>query len=72
VSVCGDIPGSSFKGDTLIRVLDVNHQQLASNDDYCGRGSQISFTTDKCMNVTIAVGCFRYWACSGVAAVRVK
>lgn len=57
-------------GDTYLRVNDANGVQIASNDNYCGSCSGLTFTaSSQCSIYTIIQGCAGTGACSGTTAV---
>ncbi|NUP13904.1 MAG: hypothetical protein HOW73_48330 [Polyangiaceae bacterium] len=56
--------GDSFSGDTYLRLLD-GESEVASNDDSCGLGSQISFRAPHAGTYSAHLGCFSSGSCSG-------
>src|SRR5262245_3558334 len=53
------ITGSSFVGDTFLRLRSPSGADLAVSDDVCGtRGSRLSFTSPNAVTDTIWGGCF--------------
>ena len=78
--VCGKITASmcasfgwgqgSCAGDTVMRIVDSNGVELALNDDYCGKCSQVSYTSSSgCTNVRLRFGCSGISSCSGLVEV---
>jgi len=56
--------------DTYLRVVDAAGTEIASNDDYCGFCSSLSFVaTQQCTTYTIKQGCYYTASCSGTTAV---
>ncbi len=59
-------------GNTFLQVYDsTDTQMIASNDDFCGRCSAVSFRalSKACQKYTIRQGCFGSTSCSGTVAV---
>ena len=68
--------GLQCQGDQFLRLFALGYpigkQEVASNDDFCGACSQITYTvplSDKCMVYSIREGCFGLTACSGVMQI---
>ncbi|MGH9885395.1 MAG: hypothetical protein ACREBE_07690, partial [bacterium] len=58
IGTCG-VAGSSFSGDTYIRLLNSSSTQVMDSDDACGGiGSSFSFTALKKDTFTVRAGCF--------------
>ena len=53
ISACN----SGFYGDTYFRLYYNNYTQVAYNDDYCGLGSQITYTAAQTGDYCVALGC---------------
>ena len=63
VSVC-----DSYTGDTYLRLVDANGNELMRNDDYCDAGSAFTYSIPSsyaCGTYYIIEGCYKYSACSG-------
>jgi lysyl endopeptidase len=68
LGTCG-LTGSSFTGDTYLRLYGPTGSQVASNDDACsGRGSNLSFTATSAGTYQIRAGCYSSGSCSGTVA----
>ena len=48
--------GGSYTGDTYLTITDVSNVTLASNDDFCGLGSQLTWTSTITGTVRIHLG----------------
>jgi hypothetical protein len=72
VGTCG-LTGSSFTGDTYLRLYGPTGAQAASNDDACsGRGSNLSFTATSAGTYQIRAGCYSSTSCSGTVAWTIQ
>ena len=72
VGTCG-VPGSSFSGDTFLRLFDPSAVQADLNDDACGGiGSSLSFTATTTGSHQIRVGCYSSLGCSGTVAWSIQ
>jgi hypothetical protein len=71
VSVCGE-GGSSFSGDTYLRLYDFWGTQSADDDDACGRGSRIVYTATSGGSFQINAGCWSSGSCSGTVAWNIQ
>ncbi len=62
---------ATCSGDTYLRVLDANGNQVAANDNFCGSCSSVTFrpTSTACTVYTIVEGCAGNDICSGTVAV---
>ncbi|PTL80261.1 hypothetical protein DAT35_30190 [Vitiosangium sp. GDMCC 1.1324] len=70
VGTC-DLEGSSFTGDTFLR-LTLGGTEVASNDDACGgSGSRLSFTAATAGFYEVRMGCYSGGSCSGTASYSV-
>jgi V8-like Glu-specific endopeptidase len=68
LGTCG-VTGSSFTGDTYLRMYTASGTQVASNDDACsGVGSKLSFTATTAGTYQIRAGCYSNNSCSGTVA----
>jgi hypothetical protein len=68
LGTCG-VTGSSFTGDTYLRLYGPAATQVASNDDACsGRGSNLSFSATSAGTYQIRAGCYSSGSCSGTVA----
>jgi hypothetical protein len=59
---------SAYTGDTYLRAY-ISGVQVASNDDYCDYGSQMSFTLRYAEIVTITEGCYDATSCAGTVTL---
>lgn len=67
-----DLEGSSFSGDTYLRLL-LGATELASSDDACGGlGSKMSYTAVTDGTYEIRMGCFSSGSCSGTVGYSVS
>jgi hypothetical protein len=67
-----DVEGSSFSGDTYLRLF-LNATELASSDDACGGvGSEISYTAAIDGTYEVRMGCFSSGTCSGTVGYSVS
>ncbi len=66
------VPGASGTGDTFVRLFSPSGQQVASNDDACGRLSFATHTAAAAGNFQIRAGCFSSGSCSGKVAFTVQ
>ena len=58
------ITGSSFTGDTYLRLRNASQMDLATGDDACGTlGSRLSFTSPTAATFTVWAGCFGSDSC---------
>ena len=67
-SMCASFGWGNGKctGDAYMRIVDSNGVDLASNDDSCGKCSQVSYTSSSgCTNVRLRIGCSGSSSCSG-------
>jgi Zn-dependent metalloprotease len=72
VATCGAV-GSSFTGDTYLRLFGPAATQVSSNDDACGGlGSSITFVAAATGSYSIRAGCFAATTCSGTVAWKVQ
>lgn len=62
---------ATCSGDTYLRVLDANGNEVATNDNFCGSCSSVTFrpTSTACAVYTIVEGCAGNGICSGTVAV---
>ena len=67
VTVCGE-QGSSFSGDTYLRLYDVWGNQASADDDTCGRGSRIVYTSTSGGSLQINAGCWSSGTCNAKVA----
>jgi V8-like Glu-specific endopeptidase len=68
VGTCG-VTGSSFTGDTYLRLYGPAATEVSSNDDACGgRGSSLTFTAVTAGNYEIRAGCYSTGSCGGTVA----
>jgi hypothetical protein len=68
IGTCGMI-GSSFNGDTFLRLVDGSANEVAQSDDsLCGRGSMLMFTAPASATFTVRAGCYQQLACSGTVS----
>jgi hypothetical protein len=69
IGTCG-LKGSSFSGDTVLRLYGPTGAQVAVNDDACGGlGSRILYTATATGTYEIHAGCFASGTCSGTVSV---
>ena len=71
MSVCSD-EGGNYMGDTYLRLFD-GDVEIATNDDTCSLGSQITYdfsTAESCKIYRFAQGCYSASSCSGTVAIR--
>jgi hypothetical protein len=72
LGTCG-VSGSTFSGDTYLRIYNISGNQVAANDDACGGlGSRIEFTANITGAYQIRMGCYSSGACSGTLAYSVS
>lgn len=73
IGTCG-MPGSSFSGDTYLRLFNLSGSQVApANDDACGElGSQMVYTATAGRSYLIRVGCYSSGSCSGTVAWTIQ
>ncbi|MBN1206095.1 MAG: trypsin-like peptidase domain-containing protein [Myxococcaceae bacterium] len=72
LGTCG-VTGSSFTGDTYLRLYGTTNAQVASNDDACsGRGSNLSYTATTAGTYQIRGGCYSSGSCSGTVAWTIQ
>jgi len=72
IGTCG-VVGSSFSGDTYLRLFDQNVAQVAANDDACsGLGSQITYTAPNSQRFEIHAGCYASTSCSGTVSWTIQ
>jgi hypothetical protein len=65
IGTCG-VTGSTFTGDTYLRLRNPSGTQVALNDDACGTlGSRIVYTAPTAGNHEIRAGCYGNTSCSG-------
>jgi hypothetical protein len=67
LGTCG-VTGSSFSGDTYLRLYNPSGAQVASNDDACGgAGSNLTYTVPSGAggNYQLRAGCYSSNSCSG-------
>ena len=65
IGTCG-VAGSTFTGDTYLRLRNAAGTQVAANDDACSTiGSLIVFTAPTAGNYQIRAGCYASGSCSG-------
>ncbi|WNG57899.1 hypothetical protein F0U59_26455 [Archangium gephyra] len=70
LGTCG-VTGSSFSGDTYLRLYNPSGTQVAYNDDACGgTGSNFTYTVPSGAsgNYQLRAGCYSSNSCSGTAA----
>lgn len=69
ISMCSN--GGQCNGDTYLKLHDSANALVASNDNFCGKCSQITylFTQGQCARHTIREGCKSATACSGTVVV---
>lgn len=66
-----DLEGSSFTGDTYLRVV-LAGAEVAANDDACaGLGSRLSYTAATSGTYEIRMGCYSSSSCSGLAGYSI-
>jgi hypothetical protein len=71
VATCG-LGGSTFAGDTFLRLFNPSGTQVASNDDGCGGvGSSLTHTAAVAGNFQIRAGCFNNTSCSGTVVFQI-
>lgn len=63
-SACGN-----FDGDPFLRLFDPSGAQQAENDDYCDRGSQLSYTAATDGTFSLHEGCWSSMSCSATITV---
>ncbi len=72
IGTCG-VSGSTFTGDTYLRLRNAAGSQVAVNDDACGGlGSQITYTATANGNYSIRAGCYANTSCSGTVAWTIQ
>ncbi|MCY1019953.1 trypsin-like serine peptidase [Pyxidicoccus sp. MSG2] len=72
VGTCG-VTGSSFTGDTYLRLYGPAATEVSSNDDACGgRGSSLTFTAATAGNYEIRAGCYSTGSCGGTVAWTIE
>ncbi|MBZ4419347.1 serine protease [Myxococcus sp. RHSTA-1-4] len=72
VATCG-LTGSTFTGDTWLRLNGPAGSEVASNDDACsGRGSSLSFTATTAGNYEIRAGCYSSGSCGGTVVWTIE
>jgi V8-like Glu-specific endopeptidase len=72
LGTCG-VTGSSFTGDTYLRLFGPAATQVASNDDACGgRGSNLTFTATATGSYQIRGGCYSSGSCNGTVAWTIQ
>ncbi len=72
IGTCG-VPGSSFSGDTYLRLYNpLSGVEVASNDDACGFGSQFVYTATSGESLQIRAGCYQSGSCSGTVAWNIQ
>jgi uncharacterized protein YgiB involved in biofilm formation len=68
LGTCG-VTGSSFSGDTYLRLFNPSGTEVTSNDDACGgQGSNFTYTASVSGNFELRAGCFSSGSCSGTVA----
>jgi V8-like Glu-specific endopeptidase len=68
LGTCG-VTGSSFSGDTYLRLYGPSGAQVAFNDDACGgRGSNLGYSVTTSGTYQIRAGCYSSGSCSGTVA----
>jgi lysyl endopeptidase len=72
VGTCG-MAGSSYTGDTYLRIYDNNGLQVAANDDACGGlGSRVSYTSTAYVSYRIRAGCYSSGSCTGTVVWSIQ
>ena len=67
------VTGSSYVGDTYLRLFSPTAVEVTSNDDYClGLGSKIHYTASATGNYMIRAGCFSTGTCQGTVAYSTR
>ncbi|GHG87213.1 serine protease [Comamonas sp. JC664] len=68
IGTCG-LTGTTFTGDTYLRLRGPTGTQVAENDDACGgRGSSITYLATADGNHAINAGCYSSGSCTGTVA----
>jgi hypothetical protein len=72
VGTCG-LAGSSFTGDTFLRLFGPSATQVAVNDNACGGlSSNLSFAATATGTYQIRAGCYSSTSCSGTVAWNIQ
>lgn len=65
------MPGSSFQGDTYLRLVNQAPVEVGASDDACvpnGVGSQIIYTATSSETFEIHAGCWSSTSCNGIVS----
>ena len=72
LGTCG-VAGSSFTGDTFLRLYGPSATQVSLNDDSCGgAGSSITYTAATAGTYQIRGGCYANTSCTGTVAWTIQ
>ncbi|HWN67749.1 MAG TPA: pre-peptidase C-terminal domain-containing protein, partial [Haliangium sp.] len=70
VATCG-LTGSTFTGDTFLRLFN-GATQVANNDDACGgNGSSLTHTATAAGTLQVRAGCFSSGSCTGTVVIQI-
>ena len=70
VATCG-LTGSTFTGDTYLRLFS-GATQVASNDDACGGvGSSMTYTASAAGTLEVRAGCYSSGSCTGTVVIQI-